>query len=150
MIKMAKFTKSFYQWCIDNKREDLLNSWDYDLNKCTPKDVPCGSHKKYFFKCERRLHDSEDKMIYKLINGKINLKCNSCNSFGQYLIDTYGENGVEKLWDCEKNGKLDPFKIPKSCKKKVWLKCQEDKTHGSYLIRCNDFNLGSSRCPICK
>ena len=25
--------QSFYDWCIENNRQDLLDRWDYDLNK---------------------------------------------------------------------------------------------------------------------
>ena len=32
----------------------------------------------------------------------------------------------------------------------MWIKCQEDETHGSYLIRCTHFTSSGSRCPICK
>lgn len=141
---------SFYQWCIDNGKEDWLNLWDYELNGCTPKDVDYGSNKKYYFKCSRGLHDSEAKMIYNLISGHTEFKCSCCNSFGQYLIDNYGENALEKYWDCKKNGSLDPFEISKASHRKVWIKCQEDETHGSYFISCNNFTSQGRRCPKCK
>ena len=30
---------SFYDWCIKNNRQDLLDRWDYELNGCSPKEV---------------------------------------------------------------------------------------------------------------
>ena len=45
-IKLKK-SKSFYEWCIENSREDLLLRWDYELNGCSPKDVCYGTNKKY-------------------------------------------------------------------------------------------------------
>ena len=220
---MAKFTKSFYDWCIENGKEDWLALWDEELNGgCTPKDVSYASNKKYYFKCPRGLHNSEQKRISNLTNGNTSFKCNSCNSFGQYLIDTYGEKALEKYWDYKKNGNLNPFEIPKASNKKVWIrcdkglhdseekriadltsgntefkcnacnsigqylidtygedaldkywdyekngnlnpfeisrgsakkvwiKCQEDEKHGSYLIHCNSFTSRGRRCPICK
>ena len=144
-------SKSFYDWCVENGKEDYLNLWDYELNGgCTPKDVPYSSGKKYFFKCPRGLHASEEKRIASLISKNTNLMCNCCNSIGQYLINNYGEDALEKFWDYKKNGSLDPFKITKCSAKKVWIKCQEDETHGSYLIRCTHFTSSGSRCPICK
>lgn len=141
---------SFEQWCIENGKEDWLALWDYEKNGCTPKDVPYSTHKKCYFKCPRALHKSEQKRIDSLTSGNTELKCNCCNSFGQYLIDNYGEDALEKYWDYEKNGSLNPFKIPRASTKKVWLKCQENEIHGSYLISCANFTSGGKRCPICK
>ena len=141
---------SFEQWCIDNNETQCLNLWDYEKNGCSPKDIPHASMEKYYFKCERGLHDSELKMINTLTNGRTNLRCNCCNSVGQYCIDNYGENALEKLWDYDKNGNLNPFEIPRASKIKVWIKCQEDEKHGSYFVSCDDFTLKDSRCPVCK
>ena len=146
----CKYCNSFEQWCIDNEKEDWLALWDYELNNCTPKDVDYGSRNECWFKCPRGLHDSEKKIINDLTNGRKFFKCKYCNSIGQYLIDNYGENALEKYWDYKKNGSLDPFKIQKACSKKVWLKCQENETHGSYFVSCANFTSGGRRCPICR
>ena len=29
-------SKSFYDWCIENNRQDVLDRWDYELNDCSP------------------------------------------------------------------------------------------------------------------
>ena len=136
MIKMARpMSKSLYDWCIENDRQDILELWDYTSNKVSPKDVGYASHKECFFKCPRGLHESEEKIIYVLANGRTELRCNCCNSFGQYLIDNYGENALEKYWDYEKNRNLNPFEIARCSNKiKVWIKCQEDEIHGSYFV----------------
>ena len=113
---MAKMKKSLYDWCIENNHEDWLEFWDYELNNCSPKEVACSSNKKYCFKCPRGLHGSEEKRISNLTNKhKANtLSCKQCESFGQWLIDTYGENALERYWDYKKN-KVNPFEIGKSC-----------------------------------
>ena len=147
---MAKIRKSFYDWCIDNGKEDWLELWDYEKNDCTPKDISYSSNKKYYFKCERGLHDSEVKLISNLRTGNTELKCNCCNSIGQYLIDNYGEYALEKYWDYKKNENLNPFKISRGSKKKVWIKCQKDEKHDSYSVTCNSFTSNGNRCPICK
>ena len=41
-------TISFAQWCEKNDRQDLLDRWDYDLNKYTPDIVACKSGYKIF------------------------------------------------------------------------------------------------------
>lgn len=65
------------------------------------------------------------------------------NSFGQHLINIYGEDAIEKYW-CEENI-YNPFEISRSCGKKVWLKCEK---HDKYDTLCNRFYNGS-RCCYC-
>lgn len=146
----CKCCNSFEQWCIDNNKPQWLVLWDYELNDCTPKDISYSSNKKYYFKCERGLHEPEEKLISSLTKGNTELKCNCCNSFGQYLIDNYGENGLEMYWDYKKNGSLNPFKISRCSNKKVWIKCQKDETHDSYYVMCANFTSHGRRCPSCK
>ena len=146
----CKYCNSYYQWCIDNNETEQLDLWDYELNNCTPKDVDYSSHKKCWFKCPRGLHKSEEKRINDLTTGNTSIKCKYCNSIGQYLIDNYGEDALEKYWDYNKNGNLNPFEISSGSHKKVWIKCQEDEKHDSYSVTCYCFTLYGNRCPICK
>ena len=32
-------SKSFYDWCIENKKEEYLELWDYELNGCNSKKI---------------------------------------------------------------------------------------------------------------
>ena len=142
---------SFKNWCIENEEFDVLNRWDYDLNKCNPNEVFRGTGKKYYFKCPKGLHKSELKSLNNFTNNSSrqigSMNCNQCNSFAQYLIDLYGNNALDKFWDYEKNN-IDPYTIPYSWNKKVWVRCQEKDYHGSYSILCNNFTKGE-RCPFC-
>ena len=36
---MAKQKYTFYQWCVDNKRNDLLDRWDYGKTGFSPNDI---------------------------------------------------------------------------------------------------------------
>ena len=37
---------SFYEWCMEYNRQDLLEDWDYERNNpVTPKDVSKGSNR---------------------------------------------------------------------------------------------------------
>ena len=155
IIKMAKFTKSFYDWCIDNGKEEWLELWDYELNGCTPKDIGYASNKKYFFKCERGLHDSEEKRIKDLTNEKMNLRCNCCNSFDQWCIDNGKEDWLN-LWDYELN-KCTPKDIAYGTQKKYYFKCHiglhdsEEKninklTSGNTEFKCNSCNSFDQWC----
>ena len=138
---------SFEQWCIKNNHEDWLELWDYSLNDCSPSEISYSTHNKYFFKCKNGIHKSEKKMIHNLANENVNLKCNQCNSFGQHLINTFGENALELYWDYEKN-KINPFDIAKNSHEDVWIKCRAISYHPSYKIQCSSFYKGN-RCPYC-
>ena len=146
MIKMARpMSKSLYDWCIENDRQDILELWDYTSNKVSPKDVAYSSNKKYYFKCPRGIHSSELKCINNLTTRASISKCKQCNSIGQYLIDFYGS--LENIWDFSLNT-TNPFEIQKSSRQKIWIFCLEKRHHGSYEIRCDHFYNGA-RCPLC-
>lgn len=154
---------SFEQWCYDNllKEEvnEILARWDYEKNIdkkgniINPNEICYSSsglnRKGYWFKCiEHPEHESELKNISDFTNGcKGSIKCNKCNSFAQYLIDTYGENTLELYWDYDKNI-INPWKISWGSNKKIYVYCQEVKYHGSYETTCVNF-INSKKCPYC-
>ena len=149
-MNKRKVDKTFYDWCIENKRQDLLDRWDYKLNEFSPKDIGFRTHNKYYFKCPNGIHESEAKIIgnYTGKNRSHIILCNKCNSFAQYLIDLYGENALELYWDYEKNN-MNPWEISKnSSRKSVYIKCQEKSYHKSYQIYPSSFIYGN-RCPYC-
>ena len=69
--------------------------------------------------------------------------CVKCNSIGMYLLNTYGENGIDLYWGS--NNKNDPFKVRKATRDKCWFKCE---IHGEYYVNCGNFYFGQ-RCPYC-
>jgi hypothetical protein len=159
-------SESFYDWCYRNlpkeQADEIMARWDYELNGCSPKDVGFTSrginNKGYYFKCPRGIHKSELKRISNFVKSykdfySLNvLNCNDCDSIGQYLLDTYGQDALEKYWDYEKNNALGlaPFKIAKGSTQKVYMFCQKHKYHGSYFVACNSFTKeNGSRCPYC-
>jgi len=149
---MIENSKSFETWCIDNNRQDVLDRWDYELNYLNPYDVPSKSSKKYWFKCNINIHNSELNGIADLTSGKqININCKQCNSFAQWGIDNIGEDFLEKYWDYDKNININPWGINygnNTKNKRVWIKCQEKDYHGSYKTSCNEFT-SNGRCPLC-
>jgi hypothetical protein len=149
---LLKNRKSFYAWCIENNREDILNRWDYELNKCSSKDITYSTNKKYYFKCPKNIHPSELKNINSFVKGQEGtMDCKMCNSFAQWGIDNICSDFLEKYWDYKKNNELDinPWEIPKSCSSPmVYIKCQEKYYHDSYISRCSTFMRGD-RCPYC-
>lgn len=139
---------SFEQWCLDNDHKDYLDLWDYELNDNKPSDISYGSSKKYYFRCKNNIHKSELWLICSITGKSVtcNIACRMCNSFGQYLIDEYGEDGIKTYWS-DKNT-INPFEIQKRSKKCVFIKCLT-KGHPDYKTSCNTFFSGV-RCGVCK
>ena len=146
--------KSFKIWCVEENKEDVLNRFDNELNKFTTEDICCYTHDKYYFKCPRGIHKSELKQISNFTSGEEGvINCRQCNSFAQFLIDSYGEYALDLYWDYEKNinkqgNKINPWQVAKNTNKKVWIKCQEKDYHESYLLNYANFVKGD-RCPYC-
>lgn len=139
-------SKSFYDWCIENNRQDVLDRWDYELNGCSPNEIGYGSHEKYWFKClDHPEHKNELKSINDFTNNKIPINCKQCNSIAQWFIDN--DLDINLYWDYDKNI-IDPWEISYGSHKKVWIVCQEKDYHESYEISCSNFVKGH-RCPYC-
>ena len=142
-MNKRKVKYSFAEWCRDNDHQDWLDRWDYELNNCSPKDIAYQSGKKYWFKCPRGLHHSEAKNLNNVINTK-RLRCNGCNSFGQWLLDNIGSQAIETFWS-DKNI-INPFEIDYGSRKLVFIKCQFG--HPDYQIKPQQFVIGV-RCQVC-
>lgn len=139
---------SFGNWCVTNNRKDLLSRWDCKLNQISPFEVNIESPKKYYFKCPKGKHNSEEKLICTLLDGHESCNCNACNSFGEDITSNYGEDFLNTIWDYNKN-KISPYEVSRcNPTQKVFLNCLEDNSHESYPITPSHFQLGR-RCPIC-
>lgn len=140
---------SFYDWCIENNREDLLNRWDYDLNKKSPKERPFNTRVKSYFKCPCGKHDSTGTFLsMREKTGNYDIVCMGCNSFGQWGIDNICDDFLEKYWDYNKNSE-DPMLLAKKSNKVIYIKCQNKDYHGSYSVATYDFVGKNIRCPYC-
>lgn len=141
---------SFYDWCIKNNRQDLLDRWDYDLNLISPENVGHASTNLYYFKCPKEIHIST---AYRLINiskySYSQVKCHYCDSFAQYGIDNIHKDFLSMYWDYDKNVGIDPWEISSGSNKiDIYLKCQNTNYHGSYKTRPIRVKLGNG-CPYC-
>ena len=147
-LRVKNMTKSLEQWCIENNRQDVLDRWDYELNNCSPSEVGYGSGVPRWFKCLLHPeHKSELKYPYKITENKEDsLKCNQCNSIGQYIIDNYNEEFLWKVWS-NKNDK-SPFEIPSKSLKKYWWNCP-DSEHESFERDCVNSIYCEFRCSEC-
>ena len=142
--------KTFYDWCVENHKQCILNRWDYELNNCSPKDITFSTSKKYYFKCDKHPeHKSEIKRISDLTTGGVSIACKQCSSIAQYILDNFPDKDLYDVWDKDKNEGASPWEISRGNKsKKYWFICQEKDYHGSYEMVCNSFSNGR-RCPCC-
>lgn len=139
---------SFGKWCEENAVE-ILDLWDYDLNNCSPYEVYRNTHKKYYFKCPRCIHESSLHDLAHIVQRDYKIFCKDCNSFGQFLLNEYGSEALINVWDINKN-KISPYDISRSAsRKKIWVHCLKDPLHDSYLVSPDNFVKGR-RCPTCK
>ena len=143
-----KNSKSFYDWCIENNRQDVLDRWDYELNGCSPKDVLYSTNKKYWFKCNTHTeHKSELKSIHHFTSGREDsMNCKQCNSIGQYILDKYEKDFLLKIWS-DKN-KKSPFEYSFNSNEKIWWNCPDNK-HESFKRSCDSSAKYEFRCPEC-
>lgn len=136
---------SFAQWCLDNDHQDWLNLWDYELNEKSPWDIAAQTNTKYYFKCQKGIHNSEEKYVSNLTTGKSSLFCIACQSIGQYIIDIYGKDMLHSVWS-DKNIQ-SPFKVLAYGTTKCWFKCVNE-SHPDYLMSTLKYCIGQ-RCGVC-
>ena len=104
----------------------------------TSKEVFC-------FKCDR--NHSFTSSIYNLVNKKT--VCPICAK--TRIIKGYNDiftlyPYLEKEWDYDKNINIDPYKLSKSSRKKIYLKCSSNH---SYLTTIFNRINNKSICPYC-
>ena len=137
---------SFYDWCIDNDRKDLLDRWDYILNDKSPKEVGFKSNLKYWFKCPENIHESQLHDIQYISCGRTkNVKCTKCCSFAQHIIDEFDVDYFNKIWNSKNT--IDPWKIAYKSTKKAIFNCIEDESH-VYEMSFENYTKGQG-CPYC-
>ena len=68
--------QSFYDWCIENNRENLLSEWEYNKNyPLTPHNCARGTSKKVWWKCKKG-HEWQASVGYR---AKFARPCPICN-----------------------------------------------------------------------
>ena len=101
--------QSFYDWCIENNRENLLSEWEYNKNyPLTPHNCARGTSKKVWWKCKKG-HEWQASVGYR---AKFARPCPICN--GTHTLVT-GVNDLMTVnpklaneWDYDLNGELTP------------------------------------------
>lgn len=126
------YTMSLYDWCVENSRMDLNDRFDEDKNMCSSKDVSYKSNKKWWFKCPRGLHESEQHVMHVVTrNEDVKLVCKKCNSVAQVIIDKFGEEYLWARW--HDSNTMSPWDVAYgNSRLKVALQCIEKDYHVYY------------------
>ena len=140
------YCNSFQEWCVKNYKNEWLDNWDYEKNKISPLEVSYATPKKYYFKCPRNIHESQQYKISRIVEINQEFKCKDCNSIGQFMIDNLGEDAIEKYWSI-KNEK-SPFEIQKRSANHIWIKCTNTEYHEDSRVLSSNFVKGD-RCSYC-
>jgi len=148
---------SFAQCGINKYGEDFLEKyWDYENNLgINPWEICSSSSITVFIKCQNReYHKSYPISCDSFTRKGKNIRCPYCHgrkihpkdSLGQYIIDIFGEEFLEKIWS-KKNLK-SPFEYIPYGHQEVWWKCLNG--HEDYLRRIDNSNTYNFRCPECQ
>lgn len=149
------YENSFAYHIQQELKEPLNKYWDWEKNDLNPYLISKRSGNKIWILCDKTdYHDAykttSDHFVFGARCGYCgNLKVHPKDSFAQWLIDTYGNNAVEKYWSSK--NKINPWEIKPGSKKKVWILCQNKEYHndnGGFEVTCCDFKNGG-RCPYC-
>lgn len=141
------FDKSFYDWCVEHNRMDLNDRFDESKNGCTTKEVGYKSNLKWWFKCDKGLHDSDQYFMSFITSSPTrSLSCRKCNSLAQIVIDKFGERYLNIHW--HKDNTISPWDIAAgSIRIKVVVQCEKHDYHVYEQVAAS-FAKGIG-CPYC-
>lgn len=144
-------TMSIKTWCEKNNRNDILELWDYDLNKYDPNVVSWASGYKIYFKCPNGKHKSRSIVLSSVTIGGNKLECKQCyleeHSFGRWC--EYNMPELLGLWD-DKLNNCSPYDIGSKSSKKYYFKCpkglHESSLHSLSHITTRNFKIYCKKC----
>lgn len=138
---------------IFEKRPDLEKEWNYRKNKIDPRNVPFGSNKKYWWKCQKsKPHRSYEMTPGHRMEGKGCPPCGrertarlrSTPEPGQSFADEHPE--LVREWS-PKN-KIGPYEVKPQTHKRILWKCPKNK-HPDYWKTPNTRISQNSGCKKC-
>ena len=137
---------SLYDYCVEQKREELLKQWHPLKNGTTsPETVTFGSHQKIWWRCDAG-HEWQ-AAVYSRAKG--NNGCPYCSNVRAWpgTNDLASHNpALAAQWHPTKNEEATPAFVSQGSNKKVWWLCE--KGH-EWQASIKSRNQGSG-CPICK
>lgn len=139
-----KNKKSFYEWCIENCKESLLQEWHPTKNgELTPQNVSASSNKKIWWIVNYHDNNTGKDFQFEWTASPNNRKrghtcpylCSPpkmiCRGFND--LQTLYPN-IAQMWHPIKNGSLKPFEVfPRSGKKVWWYLPYDDPETGKHF-----------------
>ena len=146
---MSEIRQSFYEWCIENNRKDLLDRWNYELNNASPSDIAHSSMNKYYFNCDKSsTHKPEYVRLSHITGDGSSVKCKACSSFAQWCIDHISQDFIDKYWHKTLNSRTDPWEIGYGSHKTIWLMCENGFDH-YYSTSPHSLTRRGCKCQVC-
>ena len=141
---------TFYDWCIDNNKQWLIDYWREDLNGCSIKDVAYASNKKYWFHCGNPRHSPFQKVVWNITTPRSNVSkeniCIGCKSVGAFILKDHDDEYLNKIWS-DKND-CNPFEVSSGSGKIIYLRCLTNSEHPDYDLHA--YNVKNTyKCPYC-
>ena len=147
-----KPSKTFREWCIENKRENLLEEWDYEKNSelgYTPDNVSYGSAKDIWWRCEEN-HTFTQSIRNRTLHTQGCPYCSNRKILKGYNdLETYCKNNnleyLMKEWDY-KNNTFKPDEIFPFSHKDIYWVCSKGHRWTAHLDSRVNKNCS---CPYC-
>ena len=145
-IPKESWSRNFFDWCIEHKREDLLSEWDYEKNDIGPESTSFGSNIKVWWKCKSG-HPSWKASP----NNRANHHTGCPYCAGRKVLA--GDNDlatkyphIAAEWNYEKNGELKPTQVTAHSNRKVWWKCEFGHDYQARINARTVEHIGCSKC----
>lgn len=139
---------TLYEYCIANKRPELLSEWDHAQNgDVTPESVSSGSGKSYFWRCNQG--HTWSAPLNSRTNPGIQSGCPYCAGKKPILGKTDLASQKPTLaaeWANDLNEGLLPADVTVLSNKKVWWRCSLGHT---WQARVADRVMYDNNCPYC-
>ena len=136
-------------WCKQNNRQDILDTWDYEKNKCFPNEVSHSSTTRCWWKCDKG-HSWESAVNSRTSSAGCPVCTNKITLYGFNDFETWcnknNKNHLLVEWCYDKNTIL-PSEVSYGTRRKVWWKCEKCGHQWEADIANRRYGTG---CPNCR
>ena len=138
-----------YDWCVENDRLDILNSWHYVKNKeKTPRNTAFASNKYAWWVCSKCGYEWKAKISNRTLNRR---GCPLCARKVVVkgindLLTTHPQ--LAKEWHPTLNGDLTPENVSAGHGKKVWWQCSLGHSYDATVAH-RTASKNPTGCPVC-
>ena len=150
-----KKCKTFYDWCVENEKEHLLDEWDYKKNgEITPKDVAMSTQQKVWWiyhyfdtKTGKKFDFSWQTSVYQRQRGRgcpyICVPAKKIYVGFNDLVTT--DPDISKEWNYSLNNFKKPEDYTFGSKEKIWWTCPKNHNYEARIVE----RTRGNGCPYC-